>query len=345
MGGNLDRAVAATRVAVRQVLQQRVSAGEQNVVVALSGGADSLALMAACAFETEKLGMQLFCGVVDHGLQSGSAEVAARAVLTASQFGAVAQVLETRVMAAGSGPEAAAREARYAALGEYCSRVASKTLLLGHTLNDQAEQVLLGLARGSGIAALAGMPKARLFSAAPDEHTDGLLLVRPFLELTRADTEQACRAQKLDFWCDPHNSDPRFLRSRVRTQLMPQLANVLGATVQQNLARSASLLTQDVQALNEIAQQCYTSACVADDGERVVLLVDTLSRCPVAIAKRVIRLAAGALGVTYTAVHTERVASLVFAWHGQKQLQLPGTTVERKDAKIIFTKTLPPQVA
>ena len=191
---SLHPSVAAVRLAVRRTLAD-LDPGD-TVVVACSGGADSLALLAATVFEATDGSWRVIGATVDHGLQDGSAEHADRVAEQMRALG-VAESVTARVsvQAPGLGPEAAAREARYAVLAEIAERFSARVVLLGHTLDDQAETVLLGLTRGSGGRALSGMRRA--FE----------VYRRPLLDLTRADTETACLTEGIEFWTDPHNSD------------------------------------------------------------------------------------------------------------------------------------------
>ena len=214
----LDHARAATRLAVRRCFGADWG---DAVLVACSGGADSLALLAACVFEARKAGVVVIGAVVDHGLQEGSAEHTSRVVAQMASLG-VDETASIRVTVdpGPAGIEGGAREARYAALAQLAEHFGASVVLLGHTLDDQAETVLLGLTRGSGGRSLQGM--RRLVPVG------GPLFFRPFLDLTREQTEAACRADGIEWWSDPHNDDPRFLRSRVRHEVMPMLERELG---------------------------------------------------------------------------------------------------------------------
>lgn len=187
------------------------------MLVAVSGGADSMALATATAFEAPKLGLRVGAVTVDHGLQAGSAERAQQVAERLRELGLDPVEAVPVLVGRQGGPENAAREARYAALDDAAERLGAAAVLLGHTRDDQAETVLLGLARGSGSRSLAGMPaqKGRYR--------------RPLLELDRAATRQACSAQSIPVWDDPHNSDPAYTRSRVRHEVLPVLEKHLGA--------------------------------------------------------------------------------------------------------------------
>src|SRR6266704_4267198 len=175
-------AVAEIRLAVRRCLGAAGLAADDLVLAACSGGADSLALAAALAFEAPRLGLRGGGVTVDHGLQAGSAGQA-RLVTAALAGLGLEPVQAVRVSPSGpGGPEAAARAARYLALSEAADQMGAAAILLGHTLDDQAETVLLGLARGSGARSLAGM--------AP---VSGRCL-RPLLGLRREQTRAACVA-------------------------------------------------------------------------------------------------------------------------------------------------------
>jgi len=197
----LDPSVAAGRNLVRNVLAD-LGPGSR-VVVAVSGGADSLALAAVTAFVADRASWDLRAVIVDHQLQTGSADVAANAAKQLAERGVDVDVVEVEVRRAG-GPEAAARSARYAVL----EAQDTDAVLLAHTLDDQAETVLLGLGRGSGPRSIAGMAEV-----------NGLFR-RPFLALRRSDTEQICVASGLTWWVDPHNSDPAFRRVRIRSEAL-----------------------------------------------------------------------------------------------------------------------------
>jgi tRNA(Ile)-lysidine synthase len=295
--GTLDPAVAKGRAAVAECLSD-LEAGD-SVTVALSGGADSLALTACLAFVGMKRSWDMRAVVVDHGLQAGSAEVAARAAEQACQLGLDATVVQVTVGAEG-GPEAAARAARYGVLRAQDT----KATLLAHTLDDQAETVLLGLGRGSGPRSIAGMrpidPPFR----------------RPFLGLRRAETVRICTALGLEPWADPHNDDPRFRRSRLRAEVLPLLEDVLGGGVAEALARTATQVRDDLELLDELAAQ------MADPTDTAAL-----AALPAALRRRVLRRAAldaGALAAELSAHHIAELDRLVTDWHGQQRVELPG---------------------
>jgi tRNA(Ile)-lysidine synthase len=299
----MDAAVADVRKAVRESLDQ-LPAGSL-VLVACSGGPDSLALAAALSVEAPRGGRRGGAVVVDHGLQAGSADQAAQAATVCRQLGLnPVDVVAVSVDQDHLGPEGAARAARYAALDEAAERVGAVAVALGHTLDDQAETVLLGLSRGSGARSLAGMAAKRG------------LLVRPLLGVRRRTTVAACSALGLRPWQDPHNDDPRFARSRVRAELLPVIEDVLGPGVPEALARTASMLRADADALDEWALM------VSDTAD-----VEALSGLPAAIRTRVIRraaIAAGASAGALTAAHVASIDALVIDWHGQGPVSLPG---------------------
>ncbi|MDX6203214.1 MAG: tRNA(Ile)-lysidine synthase [Frankiales bacterium] len=299
-------AVAATRLAVRRCLRELSG----TVLVAVSGGADSLALLSAAAFEAPRLGLRLVAVTVDHGLQAGSAEQAAATLAQATTLGVEAEVAVVAVAGAG-GPEAAARTARYEALHSAAARLAASGILLGHTLDDQAETVLLGLARGSGARSLAGMPAA------------AGLLRRPLLGLRRQQTLDACAAQGLTPWQDPMNDDPAYTRVRVRAQVLPALEAAIGPGVAEALARTAEQLGQDTDALDAWAERVLVEATDELGG----LSVEVLLPLPAAIRSRVLRAAAlraGAPAGSLTAAHVRELDRLVTDWHGQGPVALPG---------------------
>ena len=290
-----------------------------TVVVACSGGADSIALLSAVIFEGHKRSLRVVGVTVDHGLQPGSADHAARVVEQMAAMGADETLTATvNVSATGVGPEAAARQARYAVLSEIASRL-DALVLLGHTLDDQAETVLLGLARGSGGRSLAGMRRG--FDA----------FARPLLDVRRDDTVTACQVEGLTVWDDPHNSDPAFTRVRVRRTILPLLESELGPGVARTLARTADQLRDDMALLDALA---------ADALAEVGLSVDGLAALPPAIRRRVVRIAAveaGAIDAELFHEHVLAVDALLTDWRGQKWIDLPGhLRAVRRDARLVF---------
>ncbi len=306
-------AVAATRSAVRACLSDLADLPGGAVLVACSGGPDSLALAAATAHVAARSAGRAGAVVVDHGLQDASHEVAAAAAERCRSLGLdPVEVVRVRVRADGSGPEAAARTARYAALDEAAERLGAAAVLLGHTLDDQAEQVLLGLARGSGARSLAGMPAVR-----------GLYR-RPFLGLDRATVRASLADLGIVAHEDPANGDRATARARVRHDLLPALEAGLGPGVAAALARTADLLREDADALDLAAADLLAAASTERDG---LLPVEVLAAHPAAVRRRALRQAlvragcpAGGLGRE----HVLAVDALVTRWHGQGPVSLPG---------------------
>jgi len=322
----LTPAVADVRRAVREALPAvPVRDSGAEALVGLSGGPDSLALALAVAFEAPRAGRRIGAVVVDHGLQAGSAAVAERAAATARDLGLDPVLVEAASVGEEGGPEAAARSARRAAFERPRTATGATRILTAHTLDDQAETVLLGLARGSGPDAVAGM------------RTDSPPFVRPLLGVRRATTVQACADQGVAPWTDPHNADRRFTRVRVRLDALPALEAALGPGVPLALARTAAQLQEDAAALDSLAEeQAPELAELAEGG--VALPVAALAANPPALAQRLIRLAVEQeFGRTLTRTQTLAVARLVTDWHGQGPLDLPGVRVVRADGRIEFT--------
>jgi len=290
-------------------------------LAACSGGADSLALVAAAAFEARTAGWRCGAVVVDHQLQAGSAEVAATATAAVRRLGADPVECLTVAVGRSGGPEAAARKARYAALQDVAERTGAAAVLLGHTADDEAEGVVLGLARGSGTRSLAGMAA-----------NDGLWR-RPFLELSRADTEAVCRAHAVTWWEDPHNADPTYARARVRTSVLPVIEAELGPGVAQALARTARLARDDADLLDALAQELAAAARLGDDDD--AWDVATLVAAPRALRSRVLRnaaLAAGSPAGDLTAGHVAALLRLLGPWRGPAGLDLPGNVRAHRSA-------------
>ncbi len=298
------------------------------VVVALSGGADSLALASAVAFEAPKRGLQASAVVVDHGLQEGSTDAATAAAGTARALGLDARVVRVEV-SGGDGPEAAARTARYEALAAE-ARTLDAAVLTGHTLDDQAETVLLGLARGSGAASLQGMAPS---STLPN----GVALLRPLLGVRRATTRAACVAEGLEYWDDPHNLDPCFARVRVRERVLPVLEAELGPGVAEALARTAEQLREDADAFADMIDEVIED--IVEHAEAgISVSVAALAANPAALRNRIIRhVVAAEFGESLSRTQTLEVARLVTDWSGQGPIDLPGCRAHRAGGRIVFT--------
>jgi tRNA(Ile)-lysidine synthase len=275
------------------------------VLVACSGGADSLALAAATAFECDRTGRPAGLVTIDHGLQDESADQAKRVAAFGYELGYDPVHLIRVEVGFEGGPEAAARSARYAAL----ERVRGDAfVLLGHTADDQAETVLLGLGRGSGAASIAGMR--------PDR--DGYL--RPLLSLRRATTEHACAALGLDVWYDPHNLDPGYRRVRLRREVLPLLDDILAGGVIEALARTATQLQADLDALDQISDRVLRAASTADG-----LGLQCLSGQPDGIVSRVLKAWAESAGAgPLTSAQVVELWRMVRDWRGQGPIDLPG---------------------
>jgi tRNA(Ile)-lysidine synthase len=326
---------------VRIALAEAAPPRSALVLVALSGGPDSLALAAATAFEAPRAGLRAGAVIVDHGLQEGSAEVAGAAADAARGFG-LDPVLVRRVqVGAGGGPENAARNARYLALDEALRDTGAASLLLGHTLDDQAETVLLGLARGSGAASLRGMAPRT-----PTRSVPGAAYLRPLLGIRRTTTAAFCTDSGLRPWIDPHNADPAYLRVRVRNRVLPLLESELGPGVAEALARTAEQLREDVEALDHFAEEWAEEVAGLTDDGRLTLDVGGLAANPAALRQRILRFAAASeYGVSLSRRHTLAISALVTDWHGQGEVSVPGVRVERRNGLLVFTpQSLSPDV-
>jgi tRNA(Ile)-lysidine synthase len=310
--------MAQTRRAVREWGEKHTALPTKTYLVALSGGGDSLALAWAASVELPKLSFSVGAVVVDHQLQEGSTDHAHRAMAAATELGLTPVVLKTVTVEGLGGPEEAARTARYRAFAEVLAETGAGGILLGHTEDDQAETVLMGLARGSGPASLKGM--------SPD---DGIFH-RPLLAVSRATLRQALEDVGLSWWDDPQNSDPRFTRVRVRTQVMPLLEDALGPGIASSLARTAELFREDSDALEQLARSVVDRTVVRHSaGHCSVALVDLLDQ-PEALRVRVLRAMVHAVGGGQVGYHqTRAMHALVSDWRGQSAVSMPGASLER----------------
>ncbi|MGN6404708.1 tRNA lysidine(34) synthetase TilS [Sinomonas sp.] len=340
----LHPAVGRARNAVKAALAE--AGWPPRVLVGCSGGPDSLALAAAVAHFARRgavAGHRLEAGavVVDHGLQEGSGEIARTTAATLAELGlSPVRVVAVEVQQVGEGPEAAARNARLGALEAEAQSWGAEAVLLGHTLDDQAEQVLLGLARGSGTRSLGGMRSVR-----------GLYL-RPFLGLRRAETIDVCFAEGLEPWFDPSNEDPRFMRSRVRVGVMPFLESELGPGVAEGLARTAAILGQDADYLDAEALRVYESLAerpappaevgspaaevgspAAEVGPTILLPGEEVRALPAALRSRVLALAVVELGGQPTFERLAAVERLLERRGSAGPIEVPGHVSVRRQPR------------
>jgi tRNA(Ile)-lysidine synthase len=320
----MTTAVPAVRNAVRTWLE-KFEAGD-TVLVAVSGGADSLALAYALSLEAEKLAIAVIGVTVDHQLQSASTAQAQKVVDQLSTFG-LACVVKKVTVDIKEGLEASARKVRYEAINEVAKEKNAVAVFLGHTKDDQAETVLLGLARGSGTRSLSGIA-----------HHNGIY-VRPLLEITRIQNEDFCKEAGLEYWNDPHNQDSQFARVRVRNEALPILEKSIGPRISDALARSAHLLRDDADALDHWAKREEIHLDLLD------LDCAHLETLPRAIRTRIIRsaiYAAGAPTGSVSADHVSAVEALISAWKGQGALNLPGgVKVERISGRLSLSPHRP----
>ncbi|WP_233429296.1 tRNA lysidine(34) synthetase TilS [Brevibacterium antiquum] len=332
---SLDPASGAIRNCVREALALvgQPSGQQPNVIVAVSGGADSMALLHACAFLHRRGELRAHAVTVDHGLQPSTAEVARRVAAIAESWGVPAEVATVTVEAGGEGLEAAARDARYGVLESIRAVHAAKWVLTAHTRSDQAETVLLGLMRGSGTRSLAGMAL----------RTD--TVVRPLLGIERASTVASCRAQGVEVWNDPMNVDDSFARVRARS-LLASLETDLGQPITANLARTAELCRADADCLDELAE-----ASAATIRGRTKVSLTEMAGLEDAILSRVVRDWLISLDVPAQSFGAARVSELCALLRepgasGQThaRLSLPGDTevivteqslIFRRDAKTV----------
>ena len=304
----------ALRSAVRPYLES-LAPGD-TVAVAVSGGADSLALAGAVALEAKKLTLKVIGVTVDHQLQLGSSEQASIVVKQLQELGITESIVKKVDVVMHDGLEASARRARYAAFEE----ISADAIFLGHTKDDQAETVLLGLARGSGGRSLSGM------AAQTGKY------IRPLLGISRKETIAACHELKVKPWTDPHNFDNSFLRVRVREKVIPLMEEELGPGIIDALVRTANLLRDDSDALDAMAREFWNK----DQS----LAVDELEQLPRAVRTRVLRIAIREFGGEPLSMdQVAAVEALVTNWKGQGEVSVPGgVKVSRISGRLSFSK-------
>lgn len=280
-----------------------------TIFVACSGGADSLALAWTSQVVTKRLGLKLIAVIIDHQLFQDSSKVALDAKLKCESFGIEKVIIKkVNVEEDKEGLESAARKARYDAIEELVIEYNAKAVLLAHTQDDQAETMLMRLTRGSGAKSLSAM-----------KEISGKYL-RPFLHIRKKELMESLKAKGLTFWEDPANTDFKFLRAKVRHQLIPKLIEVLGDSAIEALDRTSDLLKEDNEALDLIAEQNFKNL-------NRELKVNELAKLPSAVRKRIIKIAALEAGVIpgpFSYEHIEAIDALVTKWRGQGNIDLPG---------------------
>ena len=316
-----SKEMASASVAIRSAVKlflEKLEAGD-SFLVAVSGGADSLALAQALFIESQPLALNAIAITIDHQLQENSHLQAERVAEQLKEIG-YGQVITKKVLVAlDSGLESGARDARYAAINESVEETKAVKVFLGHTRNDQAESVLLGLARGSGARSLSAMA------------AENGIFLRPLLAITREETEAACNEWGLNFWSDPHNLNTDFTRVKVRREVIPYLEEHLDPGISRALVRTAALLRDDADALDLWAER-----------EASDLQCDRLAQLPKAIRTRIIRKAALAAGATPGKLTFEQVGAidaLICAWKGQGEVSLAGgVKVERISGRLSLSR-------
>ncbi|GAA0208239.1 tRNA lysidine(34) synthetase TilS [Corynebacterium riegelii] len=273
------------------------------VVIGLSGGPDSLALVAAALAE----GVPVLAVVVNHNLQEGSAQIAGEAAVQARALGASTRIVHVDVdVERGGSVEAAARQARYAALFEVAAEAAGDRaeVWVAHTADDQAETLLLGALRGnpSGMLQRSGN------------------LVRPFLYLRRADTVGACTELHLHPWHDPMNEDPAFRRVAMRTEIIPALSELLGGDAVPALARTADRIAQSNEVIRELASASTEMDC------------EELAGLPAVVRRFRIHAWLVEKHVHPNGAQLDAIERLVTHWRGQVGVELAGSQAVKREA-------------
>ncbi|WP_216388531.1 tRNA lysidine(34) synthetase TilS [Arcanobacterium phocae] len=313
------------------------------LLLAVSGGSDSMAMAKTAAFIGPKHGVDLHAICVDHKIRPESAREAQYVAHTLGQWGVDVHIAEVD-LAGNDGPEGNARVARYGAIAQQARLLGDShpaPVFLGHTLNDQAETVMLGFGRGSGAKSIAGMPKTGQLPL----HSD-VPMVRPFLGLTRDQLRTVCNELGVTWVDDPSNeldgpwkcADGTSLRrSAVRHQILPQLQNVLGPGTVEAIGRTASMLQDDNQALEFYARAEYDRVCFSSEPVTIDCLV--LADVPQAVRRRVLKYAleeSGVRGGELVYWHIARLDKLVTERKNNCGLDLPGVRAWRDSHQLRF---------
>jgi tRNA(Ile)-lysidine synthase len=299
-----------------------------TVLVAVSGGADSLCMLHALHALRRLLKVRLAVVHVDHGARPGSSRDARFVVEQAEALRV--PVLVERIDDAppkGASPEAWWRTARYAAFAHALHETDAAVVATAHTQDDQAETVLLGLVRGGGLDAVAGIPPVRG------------RVVRPLLDVTRAETRAFCRALGLRARRDPANADRRYLRSAIRMDVLPALEKATGRGVKATIARTADALRADVRYLDEVGLAAWHRV-TRTEKQGIRIDAHRLAELPEAIAARVVMHSLRALDTEPTRAHVDALLDLAAGRSG-RQADLPGALIARRDTSYVRLSLLP----
>jgi len=324
----LTPAVADVRRAFREALIPLELEPETRILIACSGGPDSLALAAAAIFEAPKLGIRVAACIVDHGLQEGSADIAQETLEKLEALGLDPVVIETVTVTTDStGPEAAARTARYQALERARKLVGAELIVLGHNLEDQAETVLLGMARGSGLKSISGMQAV---------DSDRKLL-RPLISVKRETLRQSCMDQDISFWDDPHNQDSRFTRVRIRN-LLDTLETEVGPGFSEALSRTADIAAESEEAMSLAVAKLMQQTLNKETNGNLVVSIEAIENQAAGIRRKLLfEVAILAGGKSVSRIQVLGIDGLITNWHGQNKLVLSGITVERVNQQLVFS--------
>jgi tRNA(Ile)-lysidine synthase len=313
--------ISKARLAVRQSLDG-ITPGDQ-VIVAVSGGADSLLLAHCLMVEGKNHALGITAVIVDHQLQDNSLEIAngTKSKLLDMGISDVAVIPVTVIKR--DGLEADARSARYAALDAKAQTLNARAIFLGHNQNDLAESVLLGLTQGSGTKSLAGMAS----------HNG--IYIRPFLGITREEVINACQEAGIEYWSDPHNEDERFTRVKIRNRILPLMESLIGPGIKEALARSARIFREDSDALESLTDEIFATI-----PNPAMIEVALLEKLPTALRKRVMRRAISRLGANrISAEQLDWVDALISDWRGQGPVALPaGITARRESGRLALSQ-------
>jgi tRNA(Ile)-lysidine synthase len=332
MRPRLTAPVADLRRAVRDGFQAANIQPKDKVLLAVSGGADSLALTAAVAFEAPRHAVIASVVIIDHGLQTGSDQVALQALARCKELGLQGEIRKVEVLPTGDGMEAQARNARYEELEKARAELGAVAILTGHSQSDQAETVLLGLTRGSGLKSIAGMPVWD-----PQRK-----LLRPMLGIQSAAIRQACKDQGIEFWEDPHNQDPSFTRVRIR-ELIKTMETSLGSDLTSALAKTAAIASGAEEFLEAAAMALEQSSRTKGSARSQSYDAKVLAETHPALMMQTLRHIALKLGAkSLSMAQLETVSELLTNWHGQKSIPLSGITVERVNNELVFKTNKPP---
>jgi len=307
------------------------------VLIGVSGGPDSMALLHALLYLAEAMDLRLGVAHLNHCLRQASSDAEEQFVASAAKNLKIPVFIEKKDILAeskktGLGLEEAGREARYHFFNEVCEKQRFDKIAVGHHGEDNAEQVLLNLIRGSGPAGIGGIPPVRKN------------IIRPLIRTPRTEILSYLNDNKIEYVIDPSNADDRFLRNKIRHQLMPLLQQTYNPKISETLNRMSAIVQSEEAWIDAVITPLFETVIVSADDRQVVLCVSGVQQFHEAARRRILRKAIGTIKKDLrriTCSHIEAMMGLISRNPAKARLDLPDRIriLKRADHLIIVKES------